>query len=337
MSARVSVVVVNWNGERYLRDCLGSLMAQTYDHAEVILVDNGSTDGSVELVRRAFPTVRVLRNEANLGFARANNQAIEASEGEFIATLNNDACAEPEWLASLVEAMGNDRSIGSCASKMVFAHRPQVINSTGIMLDRAGIAWGRYGGRADDVESNRACEVFGACAGAALYRRTMLEDVGLFDEDYFAYLEDVDLAWRARLRGWRSLYVPGARVYHVHSGTASEGSPFKSYHLGRNKIWTIVKNYPQPQVLFFLPVIAFYDIASIQYSVLARGDWSPLRGRLDGLRLLGRMLKKRRLIQRRRTVRFAELAAVMAPLTRPDVLLRRYRHLLKNAEGEGTG
>jgi len=326
MTAKVSVVIVNLNGERYLERCLSTVLAQRYPNFEVVLVDNGSTDGSVALVRERFPEVRVIENGTNLGFAKANNVGIRASDGAYVATLNNDTWVEPDWLETLVEVMESDPQIGICASKMLFAHRPDVINSAGVCVDFAGIAWDRWGGRPDPGDGEPE-EVFAACAGAALYRRTMLDEVGLFDEDYFIYLEDVDLAWRARLMGWRCVYVPRSRVYHIYSGTSKEGSPFKNFHLGRNKLWTIIKDYPGPHFWLYLPIILFYDLSSIPYSLIVRGDTAALRGRLAALRGLPQTWRKRRTIQSRRRVSFRELAAHMSPLEHPLALLRRYRHL----------
>lgn len=292
-----------------------------------MVVDNGSTDGSVQMVAEKHPSATILQNSRNLGFAAACNQGIRASSAPLIATLNNDTLPEPQWLAELVEGMRLDTTVGMCASKMLFHHVPHMVNSTGISLDRAGIAWDRGGGEADDPGEDRPVEVFGPCAGAALYRRTMLDRIGLFDEDFFAYLEDVDLAWRARLAGWRCLYVPTARVYHVHSATAVEGSPFKSFLLGRNKIATIVKNYPNPGLLKYLPAILFYDLASLPYALMVRGDASPLKGRLAALGLLPRLILKRREVQRQRVVPSSQLTRLMEPLASPLSIPRRYKHL----------
>ncbi|MCK4470571.1 MAG: glycosyltransferase family 2 protein, partial [Anaerolineae bacterium] len=159
MNPRVSVVILNWNGRRYLEDCLTSLQDQTFTDFDVILVDNGSTDGSVEWVAERFPQVRVIRNETNVGFAAGNNQAIRASQAEFVATLNNDTRVEPDWLAMLIAAAEEDPTVGMCASKMLFADRPEIINSTGINLDPIGIAWDRRGGEPDDRQETEPVEV----------------------------------------------------------------------------------------------------------------------------------------------------------------------------------
>jgi len=315
--ARVSVVILNWNGRPFLEPCLQSLQAQSFRNFEVIVVDNGSADGSVELLREQFGWARLIVNEQNRGFAAANNQAIRASDMPFVATLNNDTRPEPDWLGALVAALEANPEVGSCASKMLFADRPGVINSAGIAIDRAGIAWDRLGGQPDEPGEAMPQKVFGACAGAALYRRTMLNEIGLFDEDFFAYLEDVDLAWRAQAAGWRALYVPTARVAHHHSGTAVEGSPFKSRLLGRNKVWLIAKNYPWPHWLW--PAVMAYDVGAV-LAALLRGDVNPAVGRWWGLLGLPKVLRKR-------TKPDAAVLRRMEPLAAPWTVWQRYRHL----------
>ena len=197
--------------------------------------------------------------ELNLGFAAAINKGIHASSSRYVVSLNNDTEPDPGWLAALVSAAERDPTVGMCASKMLFADRPGMINSTGICVDRAGIAWDRRGGEADDGREIEPVEVFGPCGGAALYRRAMLEEIGMFDERFFAYLEDVDIAWRGRQAGWRCLCVPAARVLHRHSATGKEGSPFKSFHLGRNKVWLLLKNYPVQRLWRYVPAVLLYD------------------------------------------------------------------------------
>lgn len=336
MSPRVVVVIVNWNGRHFLDRCLKAVLTQTHEDFEIVLADNGSTDGSVSFVRERFPSVRIITNRENRGFATASNQAIRASDSEFVATLNNDTEADPAWLEELVRVAETHKQVGACASRMLFAHRPQVINSAGIALDRAGIAWDWRGGETDDPEERKPGEVFGACAGAALYRRAMLEEIGLFDKDFFAYLEDVDLAWRAQWAGWRALSVPTARVLHFHSGTAVEGSPFKNRLLGRNKVWLIAKNYPWPQLLWHLPVILFYDIGSLPYTLIVRGNWGPVRGRIDGLKTLRSALRKRRAVNSLKRISGQEVLARMSSLVTPWALWQRYAHL-KERWGTGGG
>lgn len=327
MGVRASIIIVNWNGRQYLERCLSAVASQTYSSYETILVDNASCDGSIELARRIYPDIRIVENERNRGFAAGNNDGIRIAQGEYIVTLNNDAIPKQNWLAELVAVADADDSVGMVASKMLFYDWPDIINSTGISLDLAAIAWDRLGGKPAECSETVPVEIFGPCAGAALYKKRMLDDIGLFDEDFFMYLEDVDLAWRARLRGWRCIYAPMAEVLHVHSASSIEGSCFKNRLLGRNKVWVVIKNYPNPHLLVFLPIILFYDMISLPYSVLVRGNVAALQGRLEGLRGIGTMLQRRRAIQQRRKASFRELARLMDSLSDPLTLFRRYHHL----------
>ncbi len=239
----VDVIIVNWNGRHLLGHCLDALARSEGVEPSVTVYDNGSVDGSVDLLITRYAWVRLIRGDRNVGFAPAVNAAARATTGRYLVLLNNDTEVDPAWLAELVRAAESDPGVVLVASQMVFWSDSTVIQSAGIDIDRCGIAWDRLGGR-PVVEDPGPGEIFGPSGGAALYRRAMLDEVGLFDEDFFAYLEDVDLAWRARLAGWRCLYVPNARVRHHHSATGQEGSPLKNYLLSRNKVWTVAKNYP---------------------------------------------------------------------------------------------
>ncbi len=323
--ARVDIVIVNWNGLRYLQPCLDALQAQTFRDYQVWIVDNGSIDGSPDFIRTHYPAVSLLCLSHNKGFAHANNQAIQRGDSEFVATLNNDTTADPMWLQTLVNALDAQPSAGVAASKMLFANRPTIINTAGINIDRMGIAWDRAGGSVDDIQDVTPLPVFGASAGAALYRRAMLNDIGVFDDDFFAYLEDVDLAWRAQWAGWQAVYVPASRVMHHHSATSGEGSPFKNRLLGRNKVWLIAKNYPLPYLWLYLPLIVFYDAASVFYAVIARRECSPWLGRLDGLRRLPYVLRHRR--ARIRRIGNSAMMRLLSPVDMPWRVLLRYRHL----------
>ena len=323
----VDIIIVNWNGRRYLPPCLDALAQQTHQEMTIWLVDNGSVDDSVDYAQQHHPQVRVFRNTDNRGFAAANNQAIRAGVAPYVVTLNNDTQPEPTFLATLLDALEQHPRAGMAASKMLFAQNPGMINSAGIAVDRLGIAWDRCGGAADSETNTDPQFIFGACAGAAMYRRAMLDDVGLFAEDFFAYLEDVDLAWRAQSAGWQALYVPTARVLHHHSATAGEGSPFKSRLLGRNKLWLIARNYPTPYLWWYLPLIALYDVGAILYAAVARRDLYAMRGRLDGMRGLRHAWQQRRGLLRRASS--ARMMALLQPIQPPWRVMRRYRHLRK--------
>jgi len=325
-----SVIILNWNGRQYLKDCLCSVLAQTYDAFDVILVDNGSTDGSAEWVGATFPQVRLIRNQTNRGFAAANNQAIRATDAAFVALLNNDTVVEPGWLHALVTAMETKATIGMCASKMLLASRPDTVDSAGIAIDRAGMAWGITGAAAD---LDRPHSVFGASGGAALYRRAMLDEIGLFDEDFFAYLEDVDLAWRAQWAGWEAVYVAEAVVYHVHSGTSRTIPHFKSRLLGRNKVWLLCKNYPFPHALWNLPLILWHEGMALAYALVQRRFTSALSGRLEALGKVPRMVAKRKQMQKR--VDGGSMYRQLAPVQGPGAVLARYAHAKETMTNRG--
>lgn len=292
----VSVVVLNYNGLHHLKGCLDALAAQTFGGFETILVDNDSSDGSADFVREGYPGVRVIEAGANLGFAAGNNLGFAHARGELIITLNNDTRAEPEWLRRLIAPALRDSGVGTCASKMVYMDAPGIIDSAGISVDRAGMAWNLLNGEPDAPDEETEREVFGPCAGAALYRREMLGQIGGFDEDYFIYHEDVDIAWRAQLAGWRCIYVPSARVHHAHSATAGD-SALKVFYISRNKIWNAVKNYPAPQVFYYLPLIAGYDLAALAYRTARGQGAAALKGRLAALRGIGAAVRKRGQVQ----------------------------------------
>ena len=323
---RVSVIIPTWNGLRHLAQCLPALMAQEGVNFEMVVVDNGSGDGTPEFLASSYPTVRVIRNERNLGFAAANNAAIRATTAEFVAPLNNDTQPHPQWLASLVAAADAHPEHGAFASRMCFWQQPDLINSTGIVVDRAGLAWDRLCGQPLAAGADRA-EVFGASGGAALYRREMLDDIGLFDERFFAYLEDVDLAWRAQWAGWRALYVPEATVLHAYSGTSREGSAFKLRFLGRNKVWLLAKNYPRPALLRYLPAVLFYDLAGMPLTMAAGRTLAPLQGRVAALRKLSHVTTGRTRHSSPRRISPQEMIARLDPVPSPVAVLRRQRRL----------
>jgi GT2 family glycosyltransferase len=293
----ISVVILNFNGKRYLDACLSSLAVQTYRDFEVIVVDNASRDGSAEYLEAQFPWARVIRNRANLGFAGGCNKGIRHARGELILTLNNDTKADSRFIECLVTPMLSDESVGTCAAKMLLPD--DRINSAGICLSRSGAAWDRGMFEPDWGQYDLSQEVFGPCAGAALYRKKMLDEIGLFDEDFFLYMEDVDLAFRAKLAGWKCIYVPEAVVHHHHGGTAGFGSDLAVYYGNRNVIWYTVKDFPTGLLLTSLPWIVGRNLAVIPYYALRGQGKTILRSKLDALRGLPRMLKKRKSILRR--------------------------------------
>lgn len=238
----ISVIIPNWNGAALLPSCLDALREQTLRDFEVILVDNASRDESCALVRERYPEVRLLEMPRNLGLTGGCNAGIGVACGELIALLNNDAEADPRWLEALAGALARHPEAGSAATKMLLHDRRDVINSAGDFFGRDGIPGNRGVWQPDDGRYDQEMWVFGACGGAVAYRRAMLDEIGLFDEDFFMYCEDVDLAWRAQLAGWRCIYAPQARVYHRLSATG--GGALSSYYTGRNTLYVIAKDMP---------------------------------------------------------------------------------------------
>ena len=246
---RLAVVIVNWNSREDLRTCLASLHTQTHHDLEVIVVDNGSTDGSAAMVSADFPSCRLLAQAENLGFAEGCNRGIEASTSAWVAMLNNDCVAEPGWAAGLVDAAHRAPvSCGMLQSLMVFLDRPETINSTGVELTALGGGRDRHKSRTwPNDESVRPAAIFCPTAGAAAYRRAMLDQIrlstGYFDRSHFMYFEDLDLGWRARLAGWEALYVPDSIVRHRwHGSTDRHGAAWLAVLSGINRVRTQIKN-----------------------------------------------------------------------------------------------
>ena len=306
----VAVIVVNWNGIDYLQSCLASMACQTFASYGVIVVDNGSTDGSVQWVRQTFPQVRVIANSRNLGFAEANNVAIAESQSEYVVLLNNDACPEPDWLTGLVSAAETDIRVGMVASQVTFADRPGTLDSAGIEVDVLGVAWNRHLGKPVDRGATELVHIFGPSGSAALYRRSMLDEIGAFDARYFAYYEDVDLAWRAQRAGWGCLYAPSARVSHVHSATGGRLPGFKAFHLGRNKWRTLFKHYPFARLAPWVPLLLLTDTYAWTFQLIAHGNMAALRGRREAWR------ERRMLWEERQT--FGDVGRVAGLLSLPS-------------------
>lgn len=267
------------------------------------MVDGGSADGSIDFLRAQYPWVRVIPLPRNLGFTGNVNAGLRAAAGDALALLNNDAEADPHWIGAMVSAMRGEPRIGSVASKILHRDDRQVIGSAGDCLGMNGLAAQRGNGEVDCGQYDRAEEVFAASGGAVLYSREMLRDVGLLDEGFVSYLEDVDLGLRARLRGWACWYEPAARVYH--QGSATGGGPLASFYVARNTIRLIARGFPTGLLRRGLPAIMAgqrrraLDAARAWRGAAAR---ATLRGQIAGLANLPDALRSRRVIQARRTV-----------------------------------
>jgi GT2 family glycosyltransferase len=308
-AGRLAVVVVNWNGSDMLADCLQSLRNQTLPRLKVVVVDNGSTDGSQKMVREQFQEMTLLALDHNLGFAGGNNRGIASCDTEFIALLNNDAIADPLWAECLL-AGASAPDVGIAASRVLIAAEPKYLDSAGDCMTVIGAPYKR-GHRDLSDKYGSQTQVFGASGCAMLLRRKMLEEIGGFDEDFFLIYEDSDLCFRARLRGWRCVFVPEAIVYHKLNSSIGTLSRVHVYYGQRNFEFVYLKNMPSPLFWKYLPLRVLNLALACLYFAWRGQLMSFLKGKGDALSCLRRMLTKRRAIQAKRTVSVKELDSLL--------------------------
>lgn len=246
---QVTIVIPNYNGKHFMKPCLESLDKQTYRGFEIIVVDNASSDGSMEYMKETYPEIRCIALDKNYGFSRAVNEGIRASRTPYVILLNNDTTVDPHYVAEMVHAIRRSKKIFSVSSKMIQMYHPELIDSAGDLYTLMG--WGVCRGTGRPVSNyTQPDEIFTACAGAAIYRRSAFEKIGYFDESHFAYLEDIDVGYRAKIYGYKNIYCPTALVYHVGSGTS--GSKYNSFKVklsARNSVYLNYKNMPLAQLI----------------------------------------------------------------------------------------
>ena len=309
----VVVLVVNWNAGPLLGRCLESLATQSRPPDRIIVVDNASSDDSLGLAAPYLGGAEVIRLNENVGFARANNLAARAAgEADALVLLNPDAFPEPGWLAALVDAAGRFPEFAAFASQMRLDAKPERLDGAGDSYHVSGRAW-RNGHNALAASWPAGeYEVFAPCAAAALYRRAAFDEIGGFDESYFCYFEDVDLGFRLRLRGYRSLYVPSSVVRHVSSALSGYRSDFAVYHGERNSVWTFVKDMPAPLFWLYLPQHLALNAASLLFYPFRGQGRAVWRAKWHALLGLRTVLARRRDEQRRRRADWRTLRAAMA-------------------------
>ena len=310
-----SVIIPNWNGSHHLEECLYSLSRQTFKEFDVVFVDNASTDGSVQFVREHFPDFRVVELPENIGFAGGANAGIRAAQSDYIVLLNNDTEVEPHWLENLAQSIRENPGVWFFASKLLNYYDRNIIDSAGDALD---LSLGPY--KIDEYKpsenSRERSFIFGACGGGGCYRRELFDRIGLFDEDFFAYFEDIDLSFRANWAGFRCLSVPDAVIYHKVAATTGADTRSKDRFdvmRRRNYLFLIVKNYP---VLFLLQHLPFIIVAHCMKFILNiyRGrfrmafmtQWEIIKG-------LPKMLEKRHLIMAGRRISNSEMKSRCVP------------------------
>lgn len=300
---KVYVVVLNWNGKDLIKPCLDSLQSQTYP-AEIVVVDNGSSDGSVEYIESKFPDVQLIKKSANHGFAGGVNIGIKhalKNGAEAVALFNNDAVAEPVWLEHLVRAMNEEKTAAIVTGRLMQMDKIH-LDSTGDFYTTWGMPFPR--GRNQKAAGNFEHQefIFAASGGASLYRAKALHEIGLFDENFFAYFEDVDISFRAQLAGWTVIYIPDAVAYHHISATSSRMGSFSRYHSIKNFYILYAKNMPAGLFWKYLPLFLLHGLRLAVSSLVRGGFIAYLRGCARAVLLLPDTLKARKLIQGRRRV-----------------------------------
>lgn len=308
----VSVVVVNFNAGNTLPRCLAALRAQLLKAHRVIVVDNASIDGSNENARELFPEFEYVCFSENIGFAAANNRAVERCDSEFVALLNPDAFPEPAWLEELVKAGREMPDVASFGSCQLMVGDAELLDGIEDVCHVSGLVWRNGYGRLRDEGDRIPREIFSPCAAAALYRVQAIRDAGGFDEDFFCYVEDVDLGFRLRLLGWKSWYVPTAVVRHVGSVTSGGAhSPFALYHGHRNLVWLYVKNMPGFLFWFSLPLHLAMNVVSIVWFALHGQGGGILCAKRDAILGLRKAWGKREAIQRRRVASVSDVLCML--------------------------
>lgn len=303
----VSIIIINWNGKKFIEGCLNSIAKQDYPAIEIIVIDNTSTDGSPDIVEEMFPEAKLVRNKVNRGFAGAFNQGVDTAKGHYIMSLNPDVYLQPHFVSAMVNAIKLDERIGSVSGKLLRQAEDEegVIDSTGHIIFKNRLTRNRGVDQKDEGQYDQECYIFGTCGAAALYKRKMLEDIKIdseyCDEDFFAFWEDIDLDWRAQLRGWSCYYTPYALAHHFRGGIRKPRP--KVIELGnyRNRYLAIIKNDSFLGLFLNLHHILFTD--TIKIGALLLRCPGALLGWIDILKLLPKMLSKRRKIQKRAVVK----------------------------------
>lgn len=312
-SSNIAVIIVNRNSGELLNKCIAALKKQQFHIGELIVVDNASTDSSATGLEQYFPDIKVIRHDKNIGFAAANNHGVKSVlYSEWIALLNPDAFPEPDWLSNLMSAVRKYPEYSFFGCRMLKADMPQVLDGAGDDYHFSGLVWRLGHGYKADNNYTDAREVFSACAAAALYQRNAFLEVGGFDEDFFCYIEDVDLGFRLRLAGYRCLYVPEAVVRHIGSAITGKHSDFSIYHAHRNLMWTYVKNMPSPLFYFFLPSHILLNIISLLWFSVQGHAAIIWKAKLDAFRGLPKMWRKRSQIQSKKKENCLGLWRVMS-------------------------
>jgi len=310
----VSAIIVNWNHQPFLHACLESIISQVYKPLNIVIVDNASVDGSLEWIHTNYPEVPIISFKENRGFSAAFNEGVRATDSAFVLSLNPDVVLQPDCLAQMVRVMTEQERVGIVAPKLLRADKPQILDSTGLFINRSRCPYDRGQGEIDRGQYDGNMEVFGACGAVALYRRAMLDDLAFgneyFDEDFFAYYEDADLAWRAQLCGWRAVYEPRAVGSHVRGWGDSlrkqrVRDPQGPRLAFRNRYLMSLKNDRLSNFLVDLPFMLGAELPRLLYAIFTMP--SVILGALDFFALSGTIMQKRRYLWQKTGVKYSDL------------------------------
>lgn len=307
----VTVIIVNWNCGAVLSKCLDHLLRQTLPPVRILIMDNGSSDNSLKTIPQ-HDLIQIHLLGGNLGFAAANNRALSICDTEYIALLNPDAFPNPDWLARLLATAESQSEIASFASLQLCDDNPEIVDGAGDSYHVSGLVWREQHGALFSKSDEEDKSIFSPCAAAALYRRQAVLDVGGFDEDFFCYVEDVDLGFRLQLAGYQSMLVGDAVVRHVGSAaTGGQRSGFCVYHGHRNLVWAFIKNMPSVLFWLLLPLHVLLNVITLVYfSFLGQGKVIWL-AKLDAIKGIPRMWQKRKVIQKKRVASISGIWKVL--------------------------
>lgn len=309
---KISIVIPNMNGAHFLRPCLDSLRRQIFTNFELIIIDNASNDDSLIVAKDKIPEAIIYSFEKNEGFAKAVNQGIKMAKGEYIFLLNNDTELDINCLNTLNNFLDQHSDISFCATKMLYFEERNIIDIAGDILTIYGIAHKRGNGEIDSGQYDKGQAIFGACAGAAFYRRSLFEQIGYFDEDFFAYLEDVDISFRANLAGHKCWYVPEAIVYHVDGGTSRKFQKFALFLTIRNQLYLIYKNFSWPLFFISLPFLLIGQTRNFLSGLKNHYLKDVFKAYGEFFMNLKTLRKKRNKIQREKTVNALEILHLLS-------------------------
>jgi len=330
---KISLIIVNYNGRDLITNCLKGLEDQSFKNFEIIIIDNGSIDGSLNEIKKYLdrssiaPFIKLISLNENAGFAGGNLEGLKHACGEYIALLNNDAEPDGRWLEELVKAMDNDPKVGICASKLI-VYGTDLIDSAGDAFSTSLKGFKRGEGEGIFLY-NKMENIFGACAGAALYRRKMIEEIGFFDEEFFLIHEDTDLNFRAQLHGWKVLYVPTALVYHKVRSSIGHMSDMAVYYTLRNSEWVRIKNIPMSLILKCMPMLGLGIMTEFLYFVIKhRRLVLYFKAKYGAIKMLPMMMEKRRVNLKGMRVDSKGLRRMMTPVFGKNIFRNKLKKFL---------